>query len=83
VVDAKLRKEGCGYFLRAAQLPTEERNENASPVWRLWSGGFVRLPSMHSMRRERPKTPAYPQTQKSKENFSTCFARADVNQLKK
>jgi len=37
---------------------------------------------MHSMRRDRAKTAAYPQTQKRKENFSTCFARDVVNTIR-
>ena len=34
------------------------------------------------MWRERAKTAAYLQAQKSKENFWTCFARADVNPIR-
>ena len=34
------------------------------------------------MRRERAKTPANPQTQKSKENFWTCFAWVQVNRIR-
>ena len=34
------------------------------------------------MQRERAKTAAYPQAEKSKENFWTCFARADVNPIR-
>ena len=34
------------------------------------------------MRRERTKTAAYPQAEKSKENFWTCFAQADINLIR-
>jgi len=34
---------------------------------------------MQLMRRERAKTAAYLEAKKSKENFSTCFARAERN----
>jgi len=36
---------------------------------------------MQTMRREHAKTAAYPQAQKSKENFRTCFARAKGNTI--
>jgi len=67
--ERKLRKELCRRLLQAAQLSTQEWNENSCPMQKLRSWGFVRLPSLHSMRRERAKTAAYPQAEKSKENF--------------
>jgi len=49
--ERKLRKALLRGVLRAAQLPAEERNENARALQSLQSRPSVQLPSLQALRR--------------------------------
>ena len=81
--ERKLRKALLRGVLRPAQLSAEKRNERAGAMQRLRDRSSMRLPSMHSMRRDRAKQRLIRKRKKAKRIFRLVLQEMLSTQLEK